>query len=289
MYGLVVSAAIFSAFLDASAAVLQRRATGQIAARELFRGSILAAAIKHRLWVAGVFVQILAFFVQAIALANGPLVVVAPLLTTDLVFLLLLIHFGLGLRVRRRAWLAMLALALGLSGLLVATNPRGGHIPVNGWLWLLTFFIVGTVIAVGAFAMRHTRSIHIRAVIGGVTAGAHFGLTAAVTKLVLQQLQYGVWHEFASWELYALIIIGVSSVLTMQSMYGSGPLAITQPALEITVTLQGILIGIFLFGDHVNGSTGSLAITFGSALLLALGIIFLGNADQTPDLAKRIA
>lgn len=281
MLSLTVAAALFAAFLNASSAVMQRRATGQVDAKQLFRGSILKNVIKNRLWLGGVALQVCGFFAQAVALSNGSLVVVAPLMTTDLLFLLLLIHFGLGIRIRRDGWLAMLAVALGLSGLLAAAQPSGGHTPVELSVWLVVFAAIGTVVVCGAITMRRVRSDALRAAIGGITAGAHFGLTAAVTKLVLEQLQqYGPWHEFVNWPLYALIIVGVSSALSMQSMYAAGSLAISQPALEITEALQGVLIGVWVFGDSVQHSSGALAFEAASAFVLAIGIIVLARVEQ---------
>lgn len=280
--------ALLAAVLNAGSAVMQRRVTGQVDARELFRSSILKNVMHKRLWLGGIALQVAAFFAQAAGLHSGSLVVVAPVMTTDLLFMLIIIHFVLGIRIQRTGWVAMAAVAAGLAGLLAAAQPHGGQVPTKFTDWIIVFIVIGTVIVAGAVTMRTVRSSVVRAAVGGITAGAHFSLTSAMTKLVLEQLQHGAGQEFVHWPLYALIIVGVTSALSMQSMYGAGSLAISQPAIEITEALQGVMIGVWIFGDSVRHSPGALAIEAASGLVLALGIIMLGRTEEIrkPILAK---
>lgn len=277
---LVITAALLASFLYAASAVMQRRVTGQVDAKELFRSSILRSVIKKPLWLDGIALQIAGFFAQAAALHSGSLVVVAPLMTTDLIFMLIIIHYMLGNRIHRSGWLAMMAVALGIAGLLAAARPRGGHVPLEIEHWIVVFVAVGSVIITGAIIMRTVSSSLFRAAVGGITAGAHFGLTSAVTKLVLEQSHQGFIHEFAHWPLYALIIVGVSSAISMQSMYGAGSLAVSQPALEITEAVQGILIGALVFSESINTSPRALILEGASALVLGWGIIMLGKSRE---------
>lgn len=280
MIAATVGFSLFSALLNAIAAILQRRATGQVEPRYLFHHRMLSAVIRNRLWLTGIALQVAGFFAQAAALHGGSLMVVAPLLTTDLVFLVALLHFGLGFHMGAREWGAVLLLSIGLGGLLAATNPHGGSPAISFGHWLWSFVIITVLIVAGALSMRRVRSIPVRAILGGATAGLHFAFTAVLTKLVLAQLQNGVWHEFVSWQLYGLIIVGVSSALSMQSMYGSGPLTITQPALEIVEAGAGIAFGLLLFGDHVNHSSGALAAAAVSGFVLFVGIILLASSRR---------
>jgi drug/metabolite transporter (DMT)-like permease len=280
MIAVTVSFSLLSALLNAVAAILQRRATGQVAPQHLFHHRILSAVIRSRLWLTGVALQVVGFFAQAVALHGGSLVLVAPLLTTDLIFLVALFHFGFGFRMGVREWGAVALLSAGLGGLLTATNPHGGSPAISFGHWLWAFVIITVLIVAGALSMRRIRSIPIRAVLGGATAGLHFAFTAVLTKLVLAQLEHGALHEFVSWQLYALIIVGISSALTMQSMYGSGPLTITQPALEIVEAAAGIAFGLLLFGDHVNHSSAALAASAISGFVLFAGIILLASSKR---------
>ena len=286
MVVIAVIFALLSAALDALGAVFQRRATGQVEARHLFRAHIIRMVLRHKLWLTGVGLNVVGFFALAIALHSGSLVLVQPLLITDILFLFLFIHFGLKQRFGWREVIAASMLVAGLSVLLVVARPRGGTVRAELGPWLIAFLVVAGLIIAGAIGMRRATYVPLRAAIGGVTAGLHYTFMSAFAKLVIEQLQYGFWHEFLNWPLYGLIIVGVTSALSMQSMYGSGPLTITQPALEITEAVAGISTGVLLFGDFVNHSAGDLAIESAAGLVAAGGIVLLAGSNRLRTLAE---
>ena len=278
MWTVVVIGALVAAFLNAIGSLTQRRATGQIDVGSLFKHGIVFDALKSRLWLLGGAAQLAAFAAQATALHAGPLIVVGPLMTTDLVFLLLLLRAYFNVAIGRREWLGVLAISGGLSLLLVFANPRGGDIPVDLSAWLLTGLAVTAIVITGAVYMRKGPAPPLRAAIGGLTAGVHFALSAALIKLVMQQWHLGLAHEFTSWPLWGLAVVGITSFLSLQSMYGAGPLAISWPIVEITEAVGGVVIGLTLFGDTVNTSIGALTAETGGSAILAAGIILLASS-----------
>lgn len=281
---LAIVFALMSATLNALASIFQRKATGQVHPRQLFRGQIVTNVIKNRLWLSGIGLNIVAFFGQAIALHNGSLALVEPLLITDVVFLLVFLHFGFKRRVSRQGFSGAVLLVFGLSCLLVVAHPQSISSEASFGKWLAAIIAVGLIILGSAILIRTIRMVNLRAVVGGFAAGLHFAFTAAFTKLVVTELQQsGVLDTLFSWQLLALIIVGISSALTMQSMYGAGPLVITQPTLEITEALAGIFMGILLFGDIVNDSVGALAIEAASGLVAASGIILLARTTNSKE------
>ena len=280
MWTVVVTGTLIAAFLNAVGSLTQRRATGQIDVSRLFKHRIVFDALRNRMWLLGGAAQLAAFTAQATALHAGPLIVVGPLMTTDLVFLMLLLRAYFNVAIGRREWLGALAISGGLSLLLATANPRGGDIPVDIAVWLLTGAVVAAIVITGAIYMRKGPAPPLRAAIGGLTAGAHFALTAALIKLVMQQWHLGIGNEFTSWPLWGLAIVGITSFLSLQSMYGAGPLAISWPIVEITEAVGGVVIGLTLFGDTVNTSISALAAETGGGAILAGGIIMLASSRR---------
>lgn len=280
MWFIVVGGALVAALLNAIGSLTQRRATGQIDVNRLFRHSIVFEAFHNRLWLLGGAAQLAAFAAQATALHAGPLIVVGPLMTTDLVFLMLLLRAYFNVGIGRREWLGALAISGGLSLLLISAHPRGGDIPVDLPSWILTIAAVATIVIAGAVFMRKGPAPPLRSAVGGITAGAHFALTAALTKLVMQQWHLGLAHTFSSWPLLALAIIGGTSFLSLQSMYGAGPLAISWPIVEIMEAVGGVIIGLTLFGDTVNTSAGALVAEIGGGAILIGGIVLLASSKR---------
>jgi drug/metabolite transporter (DMT)-like permease len=282
----IIAAALIAAFFNAAAGVLQRRAAGHVEAHELFRKALSIKLTRHRLWLAGIVLETGAFVLQAAALRHGSLVLVEPLLVTDLVFLLLLLHFRFNIKPGVREWLAVGCICAGLSALLAAANPRGGHLQFSGLAWALMSGSITIVIAIGAFAMRRLHSSVQRAATGGIAAAMSFALVAALTKLTMQKLAAsGLGSVFSGWELYALAVAGILSLIVMQNAYAAGPLVVSQPIMEIMDPLVTAIIGILVFGDIISTSAGALAIEVLGALLAATGIVLMGSSKRIQQFA----
>lgn len=286
MLALVVVLSVLAALSNATSAVLQRRASGKVSAKHLFKGSFVLEVAQNKLWLAGMGLQVAAFILQAGALHSGSLIVVEPLMTVDLLFLLVILHFKLGVEAGRREWLGVLALCAGLSGLLVVADPRNGQLSFDVGNWTITSAIIVAILLAGAIVTRQQASPRLRAGVAGVAAGASFALTSAFTKLAVAQLNHGFIRFVTTWEVYALMASGAASILMMQSAYSAGPLATSQPAIEITDPAVSTAIGIMLFGDTVNHSVGALVIEAACAVLLTVGVVAVGGSPKIHRAAK---
>jgi hypothetical protein len=90
----------------------------------------------------------------------------------------------------------------------------------------------------------------------------------------------GIFNVVTGWELYALLASGAASVITLQSTYGAGPLAVSEPAMQIVDPLLSILIGIIIFGDVINFSPGAVVIEIICGIVIIAGIILLGSSKR---------
>ncbi|HVS58721.1 MAG TPA: DMT family transporter [Candidatus Saccharimonadales bacterium] len=272
--------AIGAGFINAVSALLQRSAAGSPEAHELFSKNFMVTVSKNRVWLWGISLQLAVGGLEAAALYSGTLVLVEPLLTTDLVFLLLILHFRLRIKAGPREWLAVLAICAGLSSMLVAANPHGGQVKYDGLDWFITSAIVTGLMVVGIAITRRMRSSRVRAVVASATAGLSFGLTAALTKLVMEQLHTSVGTIFTGWALYALLASAAVSLLSAQSAYGAGPLAVSQPTIELCDPIVGVIIGIILFGDVISTHIGALFFEVIGAVLATTGIITMSTSKR---------
>ena len=104
---LAASAAVAAAILNAGSSVLQRLATGKPDAKDLFSRHFARAVTLSRLFLLGLGLEIGGFVMQAVALGNGSLVLVEPILTCDLIFLLIFMFIKAGKMVAlRQQWLS---------------------------------------------------------------------------------------------------------------------------------------------------------------------------------------
>ena len=58
-----------------------------------------------------------------------------------------------------------------------------------------------------------------------MAAGILFGLSAALTKATVDQLDEGIFHVFITWHLYALIAVGYAGMTLSQIALQTGVLA----------------------------------------------------------------
>lgn len=186
---------------------------------------------------------------QALALHAGRVVVVAPLLTTGLVFALLL-GTAVGRPPSRAQWLAAVAAVAGLGLFLAAARPAAGtatgHGPALG---------VGTSGALAlcalAYALTRRPGAPHRALLLGAAAGTGFGLSAVLLKQVVGT---PLDHLPMTWAPYALVVLGLTAVALAQDAFQSGSLVDSLPAMTVLEPVAAVAVGALGFSESLAGS-----------------------------------
>ena len=125
---LVVVFALAAAFSNAVNLITQHKASIGAPRRE--KGWRLALYLPRQpLWLLGAAAAVGSYAFQALALHNGPMSVVQPILITELVFVLVLRRVSIHQEVARAAWAAVLVVCAALAVFLAAAEPTGGHRP----------------------------------------------------------------------------------------------------------------------------------------------------------------
>jgi uncharacterized membrane protein len=125
--------ALLAALANALTSLLQRMGVEDAPEDSTLKLSLLTHALKRGVWLLGFVFMVASFIMQAVALHLGDLSVVQPILTTELLFLVLLLatwfRFGIGLR----EWLGCVAAAGGLAGFLIFAQPGGATSTPPTW------------------------------------------------------------------------------------------------------------------------------------------------------------
>lgn len=248
---LSVVLALLAALGNAGASVLQRRAAA--VDRPGLPGSQLRGKlefIRRPAWRWGAGLLVVSGLAQALALATG-LAVVQPVMTTELLFTLVLAAIVFRRPPGVRTWGAFLGMALGLAVFLLLSSPTGGLETVPPRRWLLSAVPAATVsivlIVVGMRLLSSARA----AVLGSATA-IGFSFTAALIKDTLGQVSGGVEGLFATWQIYTAAAVGLSSFLLLQATLRAGSLAASQPALTLGDSLLSVVLGVALFEEQID-------------------------------------
>jgi drug/metabolite transporter (DMT)-like permease len=264
--------AVAASFCTAAASVCQRKGarTSEVTgldARLIFR------LVRHPVWVAGIASMIVGFLFQLAALHFGPLALVQPMLALELLFVFgYMTLVGSRASVKRRDWLAAIAMSAGLGLFLRVAAPSGGRLHAPGaWWWLAGLATVAAVLGALALAFapalqgRVTRSR--RAGLLGAATGISWGFEAAVIKEFSSHVSDGILAIVSNWSLYVLVGAGALTMLLASHAVAAGPLAASQPGFTILDPLAASFLGMFLFGEHIRTGVLDLA---GEALALAL-------------------
>ena len=276
---IAVLTSLIAGFLNSISGLFQRKGIGSPEPENLYSKQQIAKTTKNKLWQIGAIAEGGAALLELVALYYGSLLLVEPLLMTNLVFLLILVHFKLKRRVLLREWIGIAAISIGISLFLIIANPHGGQ-PTYGTMWLAPILIITFLMGAGAMATRRLSSSKIRGSMGAFVGGLSLGLTAALTRLAMVELHRGVIVTLTQWPLYALIVSSVISVLAIQVGYGSGPLTITQSILEITSPIVSILLGIIMFGDFINTSPLAIIVEIISFSVAIAGVIVISASKR---------
>jgi drug/metabolite transporter (DMT)-like permease len=287
--------ATFSALANALTSILQRMGVEDAPEESTLRLSLLTHALKRGVWLLGFVVLIASFLSQAVALHLGDLTQVQPILTTELLFLVLLLATWFRFRIGLREWLACAAAAGGLAGFLAFAQPGGGNLVPTNAGWLLVGSICGGVVVICILlALRGPRWW--RAAMFGAAGAVGFAFTAALIKTVGDYVATDWTHMFVHWQTYGLIVCGVGSLFLAQNAFHAGPIAASQTALVLVDPLASIAIGIGLFGDNLRtaGFYGpleafSLLIMFVGAVSIAQSPLISGMKGEDDKAAELLS
>jgi drug/metabolite transporter (DMT)-like permease len=242
---------------------------------------------RNPLWLFGWVALVAAFVFQALALHDGLLSIVQPLLATELVFMLALRRVWIHQSIRPITWAAAAVTCVGLTVFIAAGQPGGGQPTATGKHWLtaaLACCVCAAVLAV--LAQRGSPSL--RAALYGSACAVMWALVATFIKATTDTLtQFGVGGMFTHWPIYALAAGAVAALLLMQAALHVGPLRASQPFIVIVDPIVSIALSVWLFAEHfsANGAVLAVAAT-GFAVMCASVVLLTQTAPATMEADK---
>ena len=253
--------------------------------------TLVRKLVRRPLWLAGWFINLISFGVQAAALQVGSVALVQPVLVTQLLFTLPLASAWCRRWPQARDWLSGLAIS---SGLAVFLAVRGAA-PLKGEPDRVNVIIAGLSITVAVVVLtlasaRRRPSVH--ATLIAVAAALCFAMSAVLMKLTAADLlMRGVGATARDWVGYALALATLAGLLLEQGAFAAGSLSAAVAAITITNPLTSYVLGIVAFDVKPPTGIGVLAALAGAGTLLIVGVVGLahspivriGMAGDSPD------
>jgi len=281
---LAVVFALAAAFANAINVMTQHKASISAPKRE--KGWRLALyLVRQPLWLLGWIAAAGTFVFQALALHNGPMSVVQPVLVTELVFVLVLRRVWIHQDVAAAAWASVVVVCVALSVFLIAAEPSGGHPVPDTKEWLSAGLVFCGTIAV-LTALGRSGPPARRAAVFAAAAALAWAMEATFLKAATDTLTaFGIVGMLIRWPLYALIAAGVAGTLLEQAALHVGPLSVSQPILVMINPFGSIILSVWLFGEHFTNSPAKIAVAVVSFAVMAAGVAVLTRMapqDLTP-------
>jgi drug/metabolite transporter (DMT)-like permease len=287
---LAVVFALAAALANAVNLMTQHKAS--ISAPKRVKGWRLALYLPRQpLWLLGVAAAVGSFVFQALALHNGPMSVVQPLLITELVFTLVLRRVWIHQDAARAAWASVTVVCVALAVFLAVGEPTGGHPYPAANQWLSAGLVFGGAIAV--LTLLGLRGSPARRAATLAAAGLTASLEASFLKTATQTLSVsGGGGMLTAWPVYAFIAATITGAVLQQGALHVGPLSVSQPLLVIIDPFASIILSVWLFGERFTNSPAKLAIAVVAFGVIAAGVVMLTRTapqDLTPSKPARNA
>ncbi|MCW2523190.1 MAG: hypothetical protein JWO63_1525, partial [Frankiales bacterium] len=235
--------------------------------------------LRNPRWLAATVGDLFGVLFQIVALSNGPVVLVQPLLVLALPIAVAL-RSAFGEPRPSRVDLLNCALVIAALGCFFALlgEPKRGHIIETA----AAAWTSGIAIALGLLAVATTRACSPvkRAVVIGVVAGCWFGLVSVLIEAVSAVWEAEGLEGFSDTRgvvpLAAVVVMAVGGYLLVQIGFQIGPLGASLPANLILDPVVAVVLGAALLNEHVPlgglkiiGYAGCLGVLAWAAIRLA--------------------
>ncbi|MFC7998849.1 DMT family transporter [Streptomyces rochei] len=263
--------------------VLQQNAAQRAPLGDFLSPRLLLDLVRVPRWLAGMGLMVAGMALGAVALGGGELTLVEPLLATNLLFALALSRAQTGRPLGRQGWGGLVLLAGGVTAFIVAGEPRGGSAvtdPVRHWLLIGVMLGLAVLLTACAGRARLTWGPTLLA----LAAGLIYGVQDALTRISGRRFSAGGPAELLTgWQPYAVVVLGVTGLILVQSAFETAPLRRSLPALTAAQPLAGIACGVGFLGDRLRTGPGALAWEAGGLVAVVAGIVLLGLHPAMPQ------
>lgn len=263
----------------AVANVEQMRAARRAEAPEGVSTTLLIRLVRDRQWLIGFGASVAGYLLQAVSLYLAPVVLVQPLIVTELLFALPLAAALAGRRLGLREWIGALIVAGGITSFLVVGNPTGDSTQMSVAMTLGISVCVAVVVAV---LVVFSETIHerpmLRASALALAASICFGMLSVMTKVVGHEFQHDELGALLHVQPYLMAVAALTGLLLAQTAFRIAPLSVSLPLIDIGEPLIASLLAVIGLKEHLDLGTGTATGVALSAAAVAVGVALLDSS-----------
>jgi len=267
-----IASALLAAFWAAVGIVVRQRAAQRVPDDKALSGAMATTLVREPLWWAGTLAAVAGYVFQAVALANGSLLLVQPLLVSSLLFALPMSARLCHQRITWAEWAWATLLTAALAVFVLVGQPREGHHRPPVPAWTLALVMTVPLVIVCVVAARRTAG-RPRAMLLAVPVAVLLGMVAVLTKICT--------HRFAVAGLrglltvpapYLLVALAAALTVVQQAAFHAGALQASVPIMLVGEPVVAVVLGVVVLGEH-------LAVRGPTALVLAVAVAAMAAAS----------
>lgn len=280
---MLVLVGLGAALLLAVGFVLQQHEAAEVPANSL-SPRLLLMLLRRPIWLGGIGAMVAGQLLGATALGMGSLVVVEPLLATNVLFALPLAAFASQRRLSRGDWVGAVLVVGGLALFLVGIAPQSAV--ATGDMRAVTWLLAGgTIVLVVLLLLLLGRRRHPRtqAALTATAAGVAFGLQDFLTQRNIVDLDKGVLALLVSWQPWVLLVVAITGLTFAQRAFGLADLSASLPPITLAEPVVGIALSIGALGQGLPHDPLLLAGSVGGLVLMLTGVVVLTRSPLVVD------
>src|SRR5215467_3703311 len=224
MNDLYIGITLVAAMLTGFGFVLQQHAAEQVPEAEFLHPGLITRLARNRRWLVGVAVMTVGYLLQAWTLGHLTLSVSEPLLSTNLIFALLLAVPLSGQTLRKTEIIGAVLLTAGVAALSLTRTVKAPSESFGSSSHWPAAAAIALIAAVLVQLGRH-RSGGVRAALTGIAAGLMLGIADAFTRRTVEMIDgRHPFHLLVHWPGYATIVASLIGLWLVQNAFNAAPL-----------------------------------------------------------------
>jgi drug/metabolite transporter (DMT)-like permease len=284
-----VPCALGAAVAFAVANVEQMRAARRTDAPSEVSATLLVRLARDRDWLIGLATSIGGYVLQAVALFFAPVILVQPLIVSELLFALPLAAWYAGKRLGAREWSGAVLVSAGITVFLIVGNPTGNRSHISTAATAIITVLVGAIVAI---IVAVAESFESRPMIRGsglaLAASICFGMLSVMTKVVTKQFGHDGLGALAHSQPYILAIFAITGLLLSQTAFRIAPLSVTLPLIDIGEPFSASLLAVFALHEHVDLGSGTAIGVALSGVIVTLGVGLLDSSPLVQEAQQQV-
>ncbi len=283
-----VLALVAAALFAVAAALQQREAMTVPGAEGGMSAGFFLQLVRRPVWLLGTAALLAGYAVQGVALGDGRLVVIQPLLVTTIVFALPLGVLLSHQVVTRRDWAAAGGVVLALAVFIVVGDPASGRDDAPGWEWAVALVAVCALAGMAVVLARRAGGGRRAALLGGA-AGMLFGISASLAKPVVEQIGAdGLAAALGGWRVYAMAGTGAVGFLLQQGALATGRLSAAVASTSLLNPVVAAIVGALVLEESLEGGAARKTVAIGALVAAGLCAAVLATHERPRPSAEPV-